>query len=149
MQSKTRESSSPATYSIYKHTGSRSGPHAAERGGSRVLFRKLVTETTFMNAKTIYKDDLETSRQVWIEVNDGRITMGQQDLGPACRMISGDDEYEREMTCSLKDVENALMITGEEAVISALSEMFHHADALARFSDFLCGHSIEYTYYSC
>lgn len=102
-----------------------------------------------MDAKTIYKDDFETSREVWIEADNERLTMYQQDLGPACRMMAGDDQYECEISCSLQDLMKAMSLPDEVSLLESLASMFSTADALDRFCEFLSSHSIKYDYYSC
>lgn len=97
----------------------------------------------------IYEDNEPTSRKIWLEVYKGEVTMSQQDLGPACRMIAGDDEYEREVTCKLSDLEEKLGLKGADAVIEYLGGIFNTVDSVDRFEGFLAGKGIKFSYYSC
>ncbi|MCQ2147921.1 MAG: hypothetical protein MJZ16_10440 [Bacteroidales bacterium] len=96
----------------------------------------------------IYSDNFDTSRTIWLDVEDGRVMMTQQDLGDACYMICGDDEYEREVSCALADMELHLGVLGADAVIALLSERFRTVDSIDRFMDFLSSRGIRFDYYS-
>lgn len=97
---------------------------------------------------TIYKDNAPTSREIWLEVEDGVVRMVQQDLGPACQIMTGEDEYEREVSCKLKELEAVLRIKGAAAVLDQLSKMFHSSDSIDRFEVYLSQHGIRYDMYS-
>jgi len=97
---------------------------------------------------TIYRDDEPTSREIWIESDGDSVRMIQQDLGQACELMNGDDEYEREVACDLGDLEEKLGAEGAAEVLSRLAEAFRTADSIDLFEEFLQNLGIEFEYFS-
>lgn len=97
---------------------------------------------------TIYKDDhSDAARSIWLTLNNGILSMEQQDIGPLVERFYGDSDYERFLhNISANAVEEVLGTASDKALISKLKEMFGTNSGFDDFAEFLRKNNIEHKY---
>ena len=103
-------------------------------------------------SKTIYQDAYPNgnSRAIFLEIENGEVSMCQYDMGPACDSFYGDDEYERIISgIELKKMMTLLCVGNRYEFVQKMQNSFGFSDGLDQFSSFLEKNNIEYQYHSC
>ena len=128
-----------------KKTKEQPAVRKAEEGG--IEERRFVLNRTLSDGLScyIYKDNWETRRTVSIDVLNGKFQMEECDLGPLCSECYGDSDHETGVVCELADLEKHFALTGAEAVMRKVWEMFSSKDSQNEFMHYLKANGIEYS----
>lgn len=98
---------------------------------------------------TLYEDDNpNAARSIYVEIKDGLLTFGQQDIGPLCDEMSGDSDYERVISdLPVGQLRSAMGVTTDKELIALLKRDYSTEDAFDRFSEFVYDNHLKYNIY--
>ena len=94
----------------------------------------------------IYRDDnAEAARTIWLSLQDDRVNMTEQDVGPLVERLRGRNASERFLSrINVEEVKRILGVTTDSEMMDTLAEMFGRNSGFDDFAYFLKQHELEF-----